>query len=179
VRRVRDMTSPSPPLSFVNVSLTRPSPLPEQMESSTVLRPIRCYDKYYQLEEMEDRDTCTTELFLRADGGIEFGDTDGPRPASIEGSWSVPDGTNDYSMTITRTFGAGNDHTDVGEFAFALTRRYAGDMTTVGASVAVTGTMMSTSDTAPQGQEREVEVEVGYFNMIDATDERVGDDKKV
>jgi hypothetical protein len=39
--------------------------------------------EYYQLEEMEDKDTCTTELFLRADGGIEFGDTDGPKVRSL------------------------------------------------------------------------------------------------
>jgi len=46
-------------------------------------------------------------------------------------------------------------------------------MTEVGDSVAVTG-VMSTKDTASG-----IEQEVGYFNMIDATDERVGDDKKV
>lgn len=46
-------------------------------------------------------------------------------------------------------------------------------MTNVGASVAVTG-VMSTNDTFDNSER-----EVGYFNMIDATDERVGDDKKV
>ncbi len=46
-------------------------------------------------------------------------------------------------------------------------------MTKVGASVAVTG-VMCTSDTIDN-----TDVEVGYFNMIDATDERLGDDKKV
>lgn len=53
--------------------------------------------EYYQLEEMEDRDTCTTELFLRADGVIEFGDTDGPKYLAAAGTWSVPQGTNDYN----------------------------------------------------------------------------------
>jgi len=74
--------------------------------------------EYYQLEEMEDKDTCTTELFLRADGVIEFGDTDGPQPNHSEGRWTVPDGTNDYSMEIKRRFGAGQSNTDVGEFDF-------------------------------------------------------------
>lgn len=46
-------------------------------------------------------------------------------------------------------------------------------MTEVGESVAVTG-VMTTSDNLS-----EIEQEVGFFNMIDATDERVGDDKKV
>ena len=45
-------------------------------------------------------------------------------------------------------------------------------MTVVGASVAITGVMTNVDGTF--GDE-----EVGYFNMIDATDERVGDDKKV
>ena len=53
--------------------------------------------EYYQLEEMEDRDSCTTELFLRADGVVEFGDTDGPQFIAAAGTWSVPLGTNDYN----------------------------------------------------------------------------------
>lgn len=46
-------------------------------------------------------------------------------------------------------------------------------MTNVGESVGVTG-VMSTTDTVDN-----TERDVGYFNMIDATDERVGEDKKV
>jgi hypothetical protein len=46
-------------------------------------------------------------------------------------------------------------------------------MTKVGDSVAVTG-VMSAPNTAS-----EQDLEVGYFNMIDATEERKGDDKKV
>jgi len=95
--------------------------------SSTVLFPIRCYDKYYQLEEMEDRDSCTTELFLAADGNIEFGDTDGPLPTSSVGKWEVPDGTNDYTMYITRSFNTGQDNTDMGSFSFES--KYGGSYT--------------------------------------------------
>jgi hypothetical protein len=39
---------------------------------------IRCENKYYQLEEMEDRENCTTELFLKEDGQVLIGETDGP-----------------------------------------------------------------------------------------------------
>ena len=46
-------------------------------------------------------------------------------------------------------------------------------MTKVGASVAVTG-IMSTTDTADNSER-----EVGYFNMIDATDERLGENNQV
>ena len=89
-----------------------------QHSSSTALGPIRCYDKYYQLEEMEDIDSCTTELFLNAKGGVEFGDTDGPRFVTAEGHWLVAPGTNDFTMHIRRTFKTGQDNTDMGEFTF-------------------------------------------------------------
>ena len=49
-----------------------------------------------------------------------------------------------------------------------VTKTYRGDMTKVGASVAVTG-VMCTNDALDKA-----EIEVGYFNMIDATDERLG-----
>lgn len=45
-------------------------------------------------------------------------------------------------------------------------------MTKVGDSVAITGVMCAIDDVLGNK-------EIGYFNMIDATDERVGDDKKV
>lgn len=138
------------------------------IKTTSSLRAIRCYDKYYQLEEMEDRDTCTTELFLRADGVVEFGDTDGPKYLAAAGTWSVPPGTNDYNMVITRVFSAGREESDMGEFTFEITKTYRGDMTKVGASVGVTG-VMCTSDVIDNS-----EIEVGYFNMIDATDERLG-----
>lgn len=60
-------------------------------------------------------------------------------------------------------------HHDLNE----VTKYYRGDMTKVGESVAVTG-VMCTSDTIDN-----TEIEVGYFNMIDATAERLGEDKKV
>ena len=53
--------------------------------------------EYYQLEELEDKETCTTELFLREDGVVDFGETDGPKYIAAAGTWSVPAGTNDYN----------------------------------------------------------------------------------
>jgi len=55
------------------------------------------FQEYYQLEELEDRETCTTELYLRGDGVVEFGETDGPKYLVAAGTWSVPYGTNDYN----------------------------------------------------------------------------------
>jgi hypothetical protein len=45
-------------------------------------------------------------------------------------------------------------------------------MTNVGASVGITGVMFNIDEVFG-------DQEVGYFNMIDATEERLGDDKKV
>jgi hypothetical protein len=52
--------------------------------------------------------------------------------------------------------------------AVKVTKSYRGDMTMVGECVAVTG-VMRTTDTVDN-----TDREVGYFNMIDATDERTG-----
>ena len=50
-----------------------------------------------------------------------------------------------------------------------VTKTYRGDMTMVGDCVGVTG-VLSTADTVDN-----TEREVGYFNMIDATEERTGE----
>jgi hypothetical protein len=59
-------------------TITRRLPLPSPARYKTVLYRIRCENKYYQLEEMEDRDNCTTELFLKENGEVLIGETDGP-----------------------------------------------------------------------------------------------------
>jgi hypothetical protein len=117
------------------------APSPSSRRMSTGLFGIRCENKYYQLEEMEDKDTATTELFLKEDGSIEIGDTDGPKWDSARGTWKVKPGTDEFSMTISKTFGAGAKGKDVGEFAYTVARTYVGDMTHVGESVAITGVM--------------------------------------
>lgn len=67
---------------------------------------------------MEDKDTCTTELFLAEDRRVEFGDTDGPRYIEAVGTWEVPVGTNDFSMRITRTYITGQDNSAMGEYKY-------------------------------------------------------------
>jgi hypothetical protein len=63
---------------FQQASSPRRGPPSSVRRRKTVLYRIRCENKYYQLEEMEDRETCTTELFLKEDGQILIGETDGP-----------------------------------------------------------------------------------------------------
>lgn len=115
---------------------------------------------------MEDKETCTTELFLNTDRTITFGESNGPLAAASVGEWQVKTGTNDFTMKIVRSFNSGQSNTDMGEFNFEVTRTYVGDMTMVGACVGITGVTFSA---APFGEEKQ---EVGYFNMIDSSDER-------
>jgi hypothetical protein len=133
---------------------------------TTVLFRIRCENKYYQLEEMEDRENCTTELFLKEDGTVLIGDTDGPLWTSAVGEWVIAPGSNDFVMTITKSFQAGQDNSDMGEFEYELERTFQGEMTEVGESVAITGVMLCDDPITGKGQE------VGFFNMIDGTDVR-------
>ena len=140
--------------------------------TETLLFGIRCEEKYYQLEEMEDKENCTTELYLKTDRTVEFGDTDGPRWTAAVGHWQVTPNTNDFTMEVTRSYHTGQDNSDMGEFAYEVKRVFRGEMTNVGASVGITGTAHAVENGVDQQ-------EVGFFNMIDATDERVGEDKKV
>ena len=135
-------------------------------QSTTKLYRIRCENKYYQLEEMEDRENATTECYLKQDGTVVLGDTDGPLWTSAQGKWYIQD--DGFIMTITKKFGAGTDSSDMGEFEYELERTFIGDMTVVGESVAITGVMKS--DDVLTGKEKEV----GFFNMIDGTDARIG-----
>jgi hypothetical protein len=113
---------------------------------------------------MEDRDNATTECYLKEDGTVVMGDTDGPLWTSANGRWFIQN--DGFIMTITKKFGAGQDNSDVGEFEYEVERTYIGDMIEVGASVAITGVMKS--EDVLSGKE----LEVGFFNMIDATDIR-------
>ena len=43
---------------------------------------------HLQLEELEDAETSTTEVFLNDDFTVTLGETDGPRYIASEGTWS-------------------------------------------------------------------------------------------
>lgn len=70
-------------------------------------------------------------------------------------------------MTIKRTFVAGNNKrqdTDMGEFSFDVERVFAGTMEYVGSILAVKGSIVMPGEIFG-------DVEVGYFSMIDTTQE--------
>lgn len=144
---------------------------PIQTRPLTVMYRIRCENKYYQLEELEDADNCTTELFLKEDGTVDIMGTDGPLFSKAVGNWEMQE--NQFAMTITKSFvtGANNksDPTGMGEFSFDVERVFEGEMTVVGGTeVAINGKIFAEDIVTS-----EMEKEVGFFNMIDGTDLRL------
>jgi hypothetical protein len=129
--------------------------------------------RFYQLEEMEDKETEITEVFLNADGTVTLGETDGPVFTSGSGSWTQSKSGGDtppFRMTLVRTFDAGKDkrkYTDMGTFTFTVERVYTGEFSLVGSKTALSGVIHQIDD----GVDREV----GYFNMLDTTNERLGE----
>lgn len=119
----------------------------------------------FQLDELEDRDTCSTEITLEPDYTVTLGDTDGPLFCQATGIWSLAtDGSSEiFDMVLTRKFEAGHEArtwTDLGEFTFAVDRAYLGYVTRVGDRLAVSGTIHCLDDSYGDKQ-------VGFFNMID------------
>jgi len=145
---------------------TRTSPFTTK-KPLTIMYRIRCENKYYQLEELEDADNCTTELFLKEDGTVDIGETDGPLFTKSVGSWEIKE--NSFAMTITKTFKTGNERNDMGEFEFQVERVFEGEMTVVGGTeVAVNGKIFAEDIITDK-----FDKEVGFFNMIDGTEHRL------
>lgn len=121
--------------------------------------------KFFQLEEKEDKESCSTEIFLSNDGSVTVGDTDGPLPLQASGTWKQTG--EKFNMTIKRTFGSGQEGRDVGEFKFDVERVYIGFLEYVGGSIAVDGSMHLKDESRG-------DMEVGYFSMIDTTESKLG-----
>ena len=126
--------------------------------------------KYFQLEEMEDKDSCVTEIYLASDKTISFGETDGPSPLTATGSWEITDDGN-LKMTINRSFSAGQPEThstDMGEFNFKVERNYIGQVEKIGELVGFSGSIHQVVD---QG-----DAQVGFFEMVDTTEAKLEDE---
>lgn len=148
---------------------------PQKQPCSSRLHMVnRVVDRYFQLEESEDAETCTSEVFLNADGSVFIGETNGPLPARATGTWQQsPDGQQ-FTMNISRTFSAGQPQrsfTDVGEFDFTVERIFeASEISTVGTSMSIEGSIYDVSSSG--------EYKVGFFSMIDTTDAKLGEDEE-
>jgi len=60
----------------------------EAVVSSEQLQSQPLSGLHLQLEELEDAETSTTEVFLNGDFTVTLGETDGPRYIASEGTWS-------------------------------------------------------------------------------------------
>uniref|UniRef100_A0A7S2RNG6 Jacalin-type lectin domain-containing protein n=1 Tax=Eucampia antarctica TaxID=49252 RepID=A0A7S2RNG6_9STRA len=126
--------------------------------------------KFFQLEEMEDKETCTTEVFLSKDNTVAVGETNGPLFVDAAGTWE--ESTNgSFKMTVTRKYGSGQPGTDMGEFSFDVERSFIGELSETGGKTSVTGSVNSFDDV--MGERK-----VGYFSMIDTTNDRLGDEEE-
>ena len=77
-------------------------------------------------------------------------------------------------MTLRRSYAAGYSKrkaSDMGKFGYDVVRTYKGDFEPIGNKLGVVGKIFVTASEG-EGQDQD---EVGFFEMIDTTEERVGD----
>ena len=167
-------------------------------KNSNVVKLWGARDAYFQLEEREDAEVCITEVYLKSDGTVQVLESDGPPCTSATGSWtqqidSSPEFGRSHTkgsleMTLRRSYETGYSKrkaTDMGKFGYDVVRTYKGDFEAIGNKLGVSGKIFITP-TAGGGSGRggtgeatttatSTDEEVGFFEMIDTTDERVND----
>ena len=115
-----------------------------------------------QVEEMEDIDSCTTEVVLNADLSVTVLETNGPKFLKASGSWKKEeDGT--FELEIQRVYEAGVESkfaSDMGPFTYATLRKFRGRMSQIGSKIGVEGAVLDGLND---------EMKVGFFEMIDTT----------
>jgi len=156
---------------FSRIPQPHRSPFQQQITALNAVtgHPSFVSNKYYQLEELEDRDDCSTEVLLKDDGTVTTGATDGPLPLRSSGTWEFAGDT--FKMVLSRVYQAGeksNKATDMGEFEYEVKRSYEGELSEVGAEIAVTGGKIHLLHD-DLGDEA-----VGFFNLLDTTNLRPG-----
>jgi hypothetical protein len=128
-------------------------------------------DTYFQIEEMEDRDSSTTEVLLNRDETVGVLTTNGPPFVEASGKWRLKsDGT--FQMTLFRTYESGQERresSDMGVFNFVTQRSFVGQLSKIGAKQGIEGAMLD-------GDWYATDRKVGFFEMIDTT---VGADGEV
>ena len=149
---------------------------------STPLMAWRLIGKYFQMEEMEDREACTTEVILNPNSTVTTLETNGPIHIAANGMWKLDKLTGDFIMTLHRTYEAGRDSkisTDVGVFTFTTVRKFIGRLYNIGIKQGISGNIYDVTsgalednssladldDTTPVTELRKV----GFFEMIDTT----------
>jgi hypothetical protein len=119
---------------------------------------------YFQVEEMEDKDACTTEVLLNGDNTVTLLETNGPPFLSATGKWNLQ-GDGSFEMTLNRTYETGKGSkipTDVGVFEYTTIRSFVGQLSKIGDKQGIEGSVYDI-DTGT------TEMKVGFFEMIDTT----------
>mmetsp|Transcript_26670 Transcript_26670/g.40326 ORF Transcript_26670/g.40326 Transcript_26670/m.40326 type:complete len:226 (-) Transcript_26670:112-789(-) len=135
--------------------------------------------KEFQLEELEDKEECETEVWLNEDGTVSLGASNGPLVRDYAGEWHLLEtagvGYQPFRMRLTRRFespGSGR----IGDIQYDLTREFWGSIEMVGESICVNGKIHGALPSAETNQYAQMyhddqamqETEIGYFTMIDA-----------
>mmetsp|Transcript_9885 Transcript_9885/g.20519 ORF Transcript_9885/g.20519 Transcript_9885/m.20519 type:complete len:227 (+) Transcript_9885:31-711(+) len=161
--------------------VTTPSIAEDSSGTSLNLFQTKAYGRHYQLEELEDAESASTDIILNEDYTITLGRTDGPFYVEASGTWSESFedkrseggvGRRLFSMSLRRKYISGNkgkDTMDVGEFEYEVERSYMGEITLVG------GTLLAMNGEIYDVDEIFGERKVGFFNMIDTTEARKND----
>jgi len=125
----------------------------------------------FQIEELEDREGCETELWLNEDGSVTIGATNGPRLKDYVGNWQLIDTASEteqpFRMRLTRSYGAGSSSSGdncMGEFTYDITREFWGTLEMVGSSISISGKTYANTEFSSENVN---ESEVGFFSIID------------
>lgn len=100
------------PTSFLGTHLYRPAspsvcrsaPQRSHLQPRASLGVDVLKNKSYQLEEDEDALSCTSAIYLNADGTLKIGRTDGPRPDKVDASWQYNPDDGELLLEIERFF---------------------------------------------------------------------------
>jgi len=138
---------------------------------SGILKPLHFItqgheSRVFQLEEMEGQHSCLTELILHDSGDVTIEKTEGPTPSDSHGSWYADGDTQRFAMSVVKTFGGGREGTDLGTFEYSVKREFVGEISKVGDNLAVSGSVRVVID-----EDSGMDAEVGYFSLIDTTNE--------
>jgi hypothetical protein len=131
----------------------------------------RLIGKYFQIEEMEDRDSCTTEVILNQNNTVTPLETNGPLHKEASGTWKLDPVSGEFVMTLSRTYEAGYSSkipTNVGVFSFNTVRKFVGRLYNIGVKQGISGNIYDISDADPNDAPEDLR-KVGFFEMIDST----------
>lgn len=86
------------------------------------------------LQELEDKEETRTQLFLKPDGTISHGETDGPPPAGFCGVWQC--GSENFQMTLSRAYSTASHVLEAGQrgqmkddITYKVVRTFVGSVT--------------------------------------------------